>query len=302
VLREFDLWNEWVTSINGQKLTYRSFTIPCCQQCNGVDFSAVEKRVKTAFHLGIEAVRALDRKDLFLWLGKIYYGIVYLESLKRRNVRITPGELPVPLVPVEHLESVRFHHLLLQAAAGVVTWLPSTPGPASILIYECQTDEDPHLNFDYADFLFLPVLALRLGPIGIVTVLQDWGAIEVTQEPRLDAARKIRLHATQFREIYALVLYITKQTWVNHVHTVVGKIDDVTIIAPSYEAGGGTVVPAEYAEELAMALHTTVDDVLAGTKLVNLFPTDENGDPIEVPYPATAFKSMKERALWPFGP
>ncbi|MFJ8896802.1 hypothetical protein ACIRCZ_19625 [Leifsonia sp. NPDC102414] len=117
LLRQLGLAESTLTSINRQTIGYYQLTVPCCRTCNGVDFSAIEKRVQVAFSAGLDAVRRLDRRDLFLWLGKIYYGVVYAESLRRADVRDPASP---PLVPEEHLESIRFHHFLLQAASGAV--------------------------------------------------------------------------------------------------------------------------------------------------------------------------------------
>jgi len=80
LLHAMDLWDGSVTQINGRLLRYRQLTVPCCVTCNGTDMSGVESRVRAAFGGGLEAFRELDHRDLLLWLGKIYYGLVYREA------------------------------------------------------------------------------------------------------------------------------------------------------------------------------------------------------------------------------
>lgn len=38
--------------------------------------------MRVGFEGGLATFARLDRRDLFLWLGKIYYGLVYKESLQ----------------------------------------------------------------------------------------------------------------------------------------------------------------------------------------------------------------------------
>lgn len=155
--------------------------------CNGRDLSSIESRVKAAYLQGLDTFSKLDRRDLFIWLGKIYYGLVYKESLRPRFAEEQAGER---LVPESHLESIEFHHFLMQSAAEAVSWQPLLPGPASFHFFTCIDSEDSRWRFDYLDDLFVPMLGLRLGPIGVVVVLQDWGRSEGVSQLQLTAAQK----------------------------------------------------------------------------------------------------------------
>jgi len=248
LLRELNLWDKAVVQVDGELLAYRRLTVPCCQRCNGTDLSEIEKRVKEAFREGLQAVERLDRRDLFLWLGKIYYGLVYRESLQPRFVREQQGER---LVPDEHLRSISFHHFLLQASAGLVDWVPETPGPASFHFFECLDDEDPGRRFDYMDDLFIPMLGIRMGSVGIVCVLQDWGRSEGVQQPHLEAARTMRLHPTQFREVYGRLNYMTRVSWRNKAHTIVGGKAKVTVFVGPSDDFSGRFVVEEFAQLMA---------------------------------------------------
>lgn len=60
---------------------------------------------------------------------------------------------------------------------------------------------------DYRDNLLLPVLGLRIGEVGVVAVLQDWGDSLLCEWEYIEAAQKIKLHPTQFREVYSRIFY-----------------------------------------------------------------------------------------------
>lgn len=292
------LRNSSLTSLTRTLVPYRRLTIPCCRTCNGVDFAAIERRVKGAFNMGVESVRRLDRKDLFLWLGKIYYGILYAESLRPMDPKQQDGDR---IVLSDHLAEHSFHHFLLQAASGSVEWQPDEPGPASFLIYECQTGPEPGMNFDYGDDLHLPILAIRIGEVGIIGVLQDCGAMESTQERRLVAARDLQLHPTQFREIFAMVRYLARETWKNRTHVIIPNSDETrstVLLIPTATQDRGTVDTEVYAASLAEALHTNIEAVFNGTHVVCL-TVAEDGQPTYFPWPEMLIVGIDGQPLWP---
>ena len=258
LLRELDLWDGSVSQIDGRRLAYRRLTVPCCLACNGIDLSPVEERLRAAFGAGFGAFKQLDRRDLFIWLGKIYYGLVYRESFQPRYVREQNGER---LVPEEHLRSIAFHHFLLQAAAGLVRWEPEFPGPASFHFFECLDHGDPLRRFDYMDDLLLPILGLRMGTIGVVCVLQDWGRSERVQQPHLIAARGMKLHPTQFREAYGRLSYMTKASWKNKMHPVIEGKDVVTVLAGPPGEFAGSFIVHDFARVMASLWDVPVETI-----------------------------------------
>jgi hypothetical protein len=65
----FGLANQHLTLLNGTLIPYRQLTVPCCQTCNNVHLSKLEKRVQTLlFDSSIAAARR-DLKDIYI-LGK----------------------------------------------------------------------------------------------------------------------------------------------------------------------------------------------------------------------------------------
>lgn len=248
LLQELNLWDDSIIQLNGRLAHYRRLKVPCCQRCNGEHLSRVEARVKNAYLKGLSGFRELDRRDLLVWLGKIYYGIIYRESHVPRSVRDQFGER---LVPTEYLKTLSFHHFLLQVVADRVDWSPRYPGPASFHFFECLDDEDPGRRFDYLDDLDVPMLGIRMGRIGVVCVLQDWGRSENVQQNHLRTARTMRLHPTQFREVYGRLKYMTDSSWKDNIHPVVGGSQCVTVFYNPDQEFRGDVDPEEQAHVLA---------------------------------------------------
>jgi len=79
LLNEFALWDERVTLLNRITIPYRRLVIPCCITCNTKHLKAVEDAVSTAYRKGPDDMQALDRDLLFLWMGKILYGLMFRE-------------------------------------------------------------------------------------------------------------------------------------------------------------------------------------------------------------------------------
>jgi len=295
LLHEMDLWNSSVTQINGRPLRYRQLTVPCCATCNSVDLSGVETRVRTAVAEGLNAFAALDPLDLFLWLGKIYYGLVYRESLQPLDLRSPDGPR---LVPHEHLASIEFHHFLLQAAAGLVTWAPSSRNPATFHIFECLDSAIPQQRFDYLDELFVPVLGMRLGTIGVVAVLQDWGRSDGVQQPHLDMARTFALHPTQFREVFVRLAFMTTHSWKNLTHLVVSSDGIATVLAPSEVALDGSYTPGDLAPKLAEAWGVPVHAIFDGKSGMSTIGGPAGATPVSMNTVFTA--AFDGQGLWPF--
>jgi hypothetical protein len=138
---------------------------------------------------------------LFLWLAKILYGVLVREmSLPIDRSNPAAG----PIVEPELMMQFRMHHYLLQGALDRVTW---DGDPASILLYRTKVSDRPRSNFDFADGPYGPFLSMRLGEIGIISVLQDWGALEAHAWSQLEWAKELELAPLQFREIMAIGRY-----------------------------------------------------------------------------------------------
>lgn len=297
LLRALDLWDSSVNQINGRRLRYRQLTVPCCSICNGVDLSAIESRVRVAFAGGLEAFAALDSRDLFLWLGKIYYGLVYKESLQPLHIRESAGPR---LIPAEHLASVAFHHFLLQSAADVVNWQPILPGPATFHFFECLDSDEPRMRFDYMDDLLIPMLGIRMGRIGVIAVLQDWGRSEGVVQPQIEAARTFALHPTQFREAYARLAYMTASSWRDVSHVVASRDGVATVMTRNAGGFDGTWVWADFAPRLAGAWAVPVEAIFDGETGMSTIGGGDSA-PIPVESMEVAFvAAFSGQGLWPY--
>ncbi len=72
IQREFNLWNQTITLLNGTKIPYRYLTIPCCNICNNRYLEPFERRIHVAYNKGYSHFRRLNKNTIYLWLCKIY--------------------------------------------------------------------------------------------------------------------------------------------------------------------------------------------------------------------------------------
>jgi hypothetical protein len=200
--RKLDLWDHELTLLNGTSIRYRNLTIPACAPCNGVVLSRVEDEMSRSMPGGAPKVRELGHERLFVWLAKVFFGILYAEALlpsdraKKDSERIVSPEV---LRGLEHL------HFLMQAARTRYEFQsPDTKYHTSILVFPLQQHPEPDHRFMYRDDIEFGCIALRLDTVGFIMVL-DSGAQEKLADAALSALYSHNLHPLQFEEITALV-------------------------------------------------------------------------------------------------
>jgi hypothetical protein len=197
----FNLCNKRLILLNGTRIPYRQLVIPCCRTCNNEKLAPREQRMQQAIDQGPEAVEALDRLDLFLWLGKIFYALLYKEHFLQTDRR--QADLGA-IVEREQLRRFDVHYIFLQAILGLVEFRHFFP--ASIFVFETQRPDNQELQFDLADNFETLAVSMRLGRVGFLATLQDGGAQQMPANPWAEF-RRMRLHPLQWRQLTAMYFY-----------------------------------------------------------------------------------------------
>jgi hypothetical protein len=278
LLEEFDLWDQMLTLINQTPIPYRKLVIPCCKTCNGLVLKPIEDRVLAAYRGGHQALVALDRTTLFLWLGKIFYGLLFREMfLPADRTDLSRG----PIASTDFVAGYATHHLLLQAARGFVDW---TEFPASIFAFECQESKDRRRNFDFGDNAPTLSIGIRMGHTGFFARLQDFGALQNSFPRKFDQAAHIALHPIQFHEVLAIGIYAG--TLFNRTPKLLitereGKLEVMAM--PLAGFAGGSLFDdwdlEHYAYLLAHIVHASVGEVYSSGS-VRTWLSDEEGSPV----------------------
>ncbi len=181
------------------QIRYEDLKLPCSEEAKGA-FLKLEKIIKAAFEKGYEGVIKLPEEKLFLWMGKIVYGILYHDMIIEKQ-RLEAREKDFNLSGLLK-ERYSLFHLMLQSLVKPVSF--STFKPWSFSIVKLKYSKD---IFHYRDNPVNLVFSLGTNGFGIIACLQDNGAIKNEYKGMLDKINDTVLHPVQFEELCARMLY-----------------------------------------------------------------------------------------------
>lgn len=120
----YDLWNQTLSLLNETTIQYRNLQIPCCSTCNREELSRLENAISAAISSGFEAVATLDKRQLYFWAGKLYFGVLRKEITLLQE-RSDPGSGNI--LPEDSLRHFSELHLFLQGIRGKHEFYEETP-------------------------------------------------------------------------------------------------------------------------------------------------------------------------------
>jgi hypothetical protein len=284
--RRYRLWDEKLILLNRTTIPYRKLTTPCCADCNSKYLEPIEKTMSGAVRAGPRAVRALDPYYVFIWLGKIFYGVLYRELfLPWDRAQKQKGSI-VPKWLLK--EEYSMHHLFLQSVRVPMRFANFLP--ASILILETEEPKgDPTTAWDFNDNPATMFIGCRMGKVGLICVLQDGGAQEQLFFPHLKATLPAKLHPVQFREVMAKIRY--QGMLFNRIPKyIITEDSEGNFTAIQQPLQGYNRKPlfdpwdqAKYAEILSAVMRRSIEDIFRPPDLVRTWLTAPNGRPVEMP-------------------
>lgn len=200
--QRFKLLDQRIILLNGTEIPYRQLTVPCCFECNNIHLKPIEDEMSEAVLIGPKAVESIGQNKLFIWLSKIFYGLLYKELFLQyeRNNPQTNDTITDP----EMLMEFQMLHYFLQSARTHMEFREFFP--ASIMVFETQQPLEPQLQWDFHDSLQYMFISCRMGNVGILASLMDGGANSYMSH-HLDYVKGLKLHPLQFRELVGMVHY-----------------------------------------------------------------------------------------------
>ncbi len=199
--RRYELWNQQLSLLNGTGIQYRRLTVPCCEDCNKYRLAPLEDSLSQTVEQGRSAVLSLGHKLISLWLGKIFYGILYREMMLSAN-RSDPTSGTI--IPPEVLSRYRMHRFFLQQARGAVQLNDFRVG--SLFIFDAQPLPNRKLEWDLIDNVETLFISVRVGRVALFAALADGGA-QQHDEPIYSEFYAMPLHPFQIRELCARFCY-----------------------------------------------------------------------------------------------
>jgi len=186
--------------LDQRTVTYQDLRLPVSPAARQ-RIEALEAQVEAASLAGPAALRALGDDTLFLWMGKMFYGIFITELLNEFDPLIKPK---YPLA--ENAALVRRFQAFFQLLQGLrvpTEYADFVPGSVFVLEADAAEDVTP---FEYDDDLNTLVFSIKLDKAVLVACLVDIGLIgQAMRKVYQDAQRP--LHPVQIAEFKARVYY-----------------------------------------------------------------------------------------------
>ena len=182
-------------------VTFGEMKIPCCPACQKT-VGDMDEKVQHAAENGLNGLEQLEEKELFLWLARIFYGILVTELKSERAPLIKPehsvGENP------KMLQKFQSFFMLLQALRVPVEFDDFTP--CSIFIVPLKKEENQPA-FNYRDDITTMMFSIQLDEVMIVCNLLDNGFLRKALTPVWREMEEQELYPIQAAEFSARVYY-----------------------------------------------------------------------------------------------
>jgi hypothetical protein len=196
----YQLADRQILLLDQSTTTYHELRLPITAAARP-RIEALEQQVQAAALEGPTALRALGHDKLFLWLGKMFYGIFITELFKEQEPLIKPK---YPLTEnAALLRKFQAFFPLLQGLRVPTQYADFVPG--SIFVLEVDPTEDV-TPFEYDDDLNTLVFSIKMGSAVLIATLGDIGLIGQAMR-RVYAEAQRPLHPVQVAEFKARVYY-----------------------------------------------------------------------------------------------
>ena len=179
--------------------TYADLQLPCTPRVKKA-FEELEEKVQAAYQKGFEGMAELDEQIIFLWTGRMVYGMLYYEMQYESNRKLRLREhfnLSATL-----RERFGNFHLMMQSMVEPISFVGQKPW--SIALFPLKYSAD---IFSYRDDTINLLFQFGVNGFGLIACLQDNGIIKEKHQDLLDKMKGHVLHPLQFEELYARFHY-----------------------------------------------------------------------------------------------
>ncbi len=200
MMKKYDLAEKPFKRLDESVINYKRLVVPCNLDLYKTYLLPLDESMEKAFGSGIDAVSNLPEIDIFKWIGRIIYGIVFHE-LQIAKKQLVKGEnlnvAPSLLVKYGNI------HMLLQSILQPIVLEDFTPW--SIVIREVKKSAKAEL--EYRDEINTAIFSLVINGIGLIVCLQDNGNNNRYHQKIIKETRNKKLHPIQFEELCARFYY-----------------------------------------------------------------------------------------------
>lgn len=204
LMEQYELQNRELLLLDKSIKKFSHLTLPCCSVCKQKHIKPLDEEVGNALARGYEGVKQLDENRLFLWLGRMYYGILFNELVAEKRMK----EEPEHGIGYEGkmMLKMRSFFQLLQGIRMPIKYADFKP--YSLFILEVDPTEDD-LPFEYRDDINTQCFYLKAGNVAIIASLLDNNIIAESYHKPYEMLQGKALHPVQVVEFMARVFYKT---------------------------------------------------------------------------------------------
>lgn len=195
----YDLSDKPIKMLDERILTYSQLRLPCSPRAAS-RIGQLDEHVLAAFMTGYREVIKLDQIELFQWIGRLVYGMVFNEIQAGIRQQTMVGE-PMNFSQVL-VHKFRHFHTMLQSLVVPMQF----DGVLPFTIHVFEVDNPPDF-FSYRDEINTLVFSMRMKDFGIIACLQDNGTNGIYHEETLALVAERVLHPVQFEELCGMFFY-----------------------------------------------------------------------------------------------
>lgn len=180
--------------------SYNTLKVPCSIEVLKNHIEPLEEKIANAFSIGYEAVSKLEEADLFRWIGKFMYSLIYIEM----NAAIRLQQLSGDGLNMSQGLMHKFGNLntMVQSIYRDVVFEDFTPW--SIVVVPLEKADH---YFSFRDEINTLTFSLKLKDFGIIACLQDNGTNKKFHQEILDSISEKPLTEQQYEELCARFFY-----------------------------------------------------------------------------------------------
>jgi len=200
VLNRFNMSDSKFTMMdNVTSFLYKDLKLPCSVTAKNA-WAELDSEVQSVFDKGYDAVRSFDEQKLFLWMGRMVYGVLYHDLLMEKE-RCTRRQTDFKISPILKKRFGLFH-LMLQSLTAPVFFGGLKPWNMTIVKLKYSKE-----IFNYRDDTVNLIFSVGVNGFGIIGMLQDNGAVRQKEKELLNKIEDTLLHPIQFEELKARFIY-----------------------------------------------------------------------------------------------
>jgi hypothetical protein len=200
IIERYSLQDKVITMLAENAVKYQDLKIPCDPKIIENVINPLESRIEKAFTAGYEDVVKLPQLDLFQWISKLVYGMLYNDIVFGIQQNAKKG-LPFSL---SKLLTKKITNLQSMLQSLIVDMQFEDKKPWSIEVVSIESTKD---IFNYKDETKNLNFSLAMNDFGIIACLQDNGENSILHKDLLQKIEGKTLHPIQFEELWSKFLY-----------------------------------------------------------------------------------------------